>query len=468
MSNWKKNMITTQKIIEKDEKDINDLIDIFSSINLRDETISVSGVNIDQFKTNVEELTNQIVIPNTDDIELNEALDKLTILIKARVAVMKTFENVCDFFLFMLSKLFPLLSLCNNLRIQTWNYVSVILQIFLKTFLFLSSSWIGTIFLTIIYIYLQFFTSWGKYLFNIIINFIIVLYSISPDIGFERTLNIAYDYLMNTFRNMILGIGIQTILSQMITNSATQAATTAATTAATQAATEVISQQINSNFIQQQLIQALTDPRTGAGFAIAIANAPAMQEINKNIADGAQQTMQYLLDMTKTTQQTNAIANQVLQKTEFINENINIQQQELKSMLNTLFEISEKIEDAQQKNQIELLSQNSEFQNLLMNINNEYNDMNKQMIDLIKSNKFDNNLLQISNIFMDYVLKIYVNTIGNYVIKYLTNKPDYNRLYGGKRKHQNKITRKIRKMKKNKNKSKKSRKNKKTFRKYKK
>jgi hypothetical protein len=365
----------------------------------------------------------------------------------------------------MLSKLFPLLSLCNNLRIQTWNYVSVIIQIFLKTFLFLSSSWIGTIFLTIIYIYLQFFTSWGKYLFNIIINFIIVLYSISPDIGFERTLNIAYDYLMNTFRNMILGIGIQTILSQMITNSATQAATTAATTAATQAATEVISQQINSNFIQQQLIQALTDPRTGAGFAIAIANAPAMQEINKNIADGAQQTMQYLLDMTKTTQQTNAIANQVLQKTEFINENINIQQQELKSMLNTLFEISEKIEDAQQKNQIELLSQNAEFQNLLMNINNEYNDMNKQMIDLIKSNKFDYNLLQISNIFMDYGMKIDVNTIGNYVIKYLTNKPNYNRLYGGKRKNKNKTQKKIRK---NKNKNKKSRKNKKTFRKYKK
>jgi hypothetical protein len=102
--------------------------------------------------------------------------------------------------------------------------------------------------------------------------------------------------------------------------------------------------------------------------------------------------MQYLLDMSKTTQQTNAIANQVLQKTEFINENINVQQQELKNMLNTLFEISEKIEDSQQKNQIELLSQNAEFQNLLMNINNEYNDMNKQIIYLIKSNKFDNNL----------------------------------------------------------------------------
>lgn len=462
MSNWKKSMITTQKNLEKDEKDMDELIDIFSSINLREETISVSGVNIEQFKTNVEELTNQIVIPNTDDIELNEALDKLSILIKARLAVMKSFENVCDFFLFMLSKLFPLFSLCNKFRVQTWNYVSIILQIFLKTFLFLSSSWLGTIFLTIIYVYLQFFTSWGKYLFKIIINFIIVLYSISPDVGFERTLNIAYDYLMNTFRNMILGIGIQSILSQMITNTATQAAT--------QAANEIISQQMSSNFIQQQLVQALTDPRTGAGFAIAIANAPAMQEINKNIADGAQQTMQYLLDMSKTTQQTNSIANQVLQKTEFINENINIQQQELKSMLTNLFEISEKIEDAQQKNQIELLSQNAEFQNLLMNINNEYNDMNKQIIDLIKSNKFDNNLLQISNIFMDYGMKIDVNTIGNYVIKYLTNKPNYNRLYGGK----NKMTRKTRKNKnnkvksrKNKNKKAKTRKNKKTFRKYK-
>lgn len=460
-------MITQQKIVEKDEKDMDELINIFSAVQIRDETISVSGENVEDFKTNVEEAINQLVIPNTDDVELNEALDKFTVLVKTRIAVMKTFENVCDFFLFILGKLFPLLSLCNKFRVQTWNYISIILQIFLKTFLFLSSSWLGTIFLTIIYVYLQFSTSWGKYLFKIIINFIIVLYSIAPDVGFERTLNIAYDYLMTTFKNMILGLGVQTILTQMITN----IASTTATQAATQAANEVISQQISSNYIQKQLIQVLTDPRTGAGFAVALANTPTMQEINKNIADGAQQTMQYLLDMTKTTEQTNQIANQVLQKTEFINDHIDVQQQELKNMLKTLFDISEKIEDAQQKNQIELLSQNAEFQNLLMNINNDYTDMNKQIVNLIKTDKFDNTLLQISNIFMDYGMKLDVNTIGNYVIKYLTNKPNYNRLYGGKRK--NRTTKKVRKNKKNKKNKKhtkktKSRKNRKSNRKNKK
>lgn len=459
-------MITQQKLVEKDEKDMDELIDIFSSVQIRDETISVSGENIEDFKSNVEQVANELVIPNTDDVELNEALDKFTILVKARISVMKTFENVCDFFLFILGKLFPLLSLCNKFRVQTWNYISIILQIFLKTFLFLSSSWLGTIFLTIIYVYLQFSTSWGKYLFKIIINFIIVLYSIAPDVGFERTLNIAYDYLMSTFKNMILGLGVQTLLTQMITN----IASTTATQAATQAANEVISQQISSNYIQNQLIQVLTDPRTGAGFAVALANTPAMQEINKNIADGAQQTMQYLLDMGKTTEQTNQIANQVLQKTEFISDNIDVQQQELKNMIKTLFDISEKIENAQQQNQIELLSQNAEFQNLLMNINNDYTDMNKQVINLIKSDKFDNTLLQISNIFMDYGMKIDVNTIGNYVIKYLTNKPNYNRLYGGKRKNRNhKITRKIRKNKHKKHAKKlKSRRNRKSNRKHRK